>query len=75
MIDEFNVDLVCDLCFFVWERLVIGDIDEEVMDYVVVCYGDFVFLLLLFKLSIYLFWVFLVLVFVLGVGLFVYVCK
>jgi len=43
-IDDSNAPLAKDLRVLVRERLVAGDSDEEVMDYVVERYGDFVLL-------------------------------
>ncbi len=41
-IDESNVSLAQDLRLLVRERLVAGDTDEEVVDYIVDRYGDYV---------------------------------
>ncbi|MEO0936904.1 MAG: cytochrome c-type biogenesis protein [Pseudomonadota bacterium] len=43
-IDESNASLARDLRILVRERLVAGDTDEEVMDFVVARYGEFVLL-------------------------------
>ena len=43
-IDESNADLARDLRILVRERLVEGDTDDEVMDFVVARYGEFVLL-------------------------------
>ena len=43
-IDESNADLARDLRLLVRERLTAGDTDEEVLDYVVDRYGEFVLL-------------------------------
>ncbi len=43
-IDESNASLARDLRLLVRERLTAGDSDEEVMDYVVARYGEFVLL-------------------------------
>jgi len=43
-IDESNADLARDLRILVRERLVAGDSDQEVIDFVVARYGDFVLL-------------------------------
>lgn len=43
-IDESNADLARDLRLLVRERLVAGDSDEEVVDFVVDRYGEFVLL-------------------------------
>lgn len=42
------------------ECFVVGDINEEVMDYVWVCYGDYVLMFLFLMLVIYVFWFVLV---------------
>lgn len=43
-IDESNASLARDLRLLVRERLVAGDSDEEVMDFIVARYGEFVLL-------------------------------
>ncbi|WP_206454878.1 cytochrome c-type biogenesis protein [Aurantimonas marina] len=43
-IDDSNADLAKDLRLLVRERLVAGDTDEEVLDYLVSRYGEFVLL-------------------------------
>ncbi|MDF0601345.1 cytochrome c-type biogenesis protein CcmH [Psychromarinibacter sp. C21-152] len=43
-IDESNADLARDLRLLVRERLVAGDTDEEVVDFIVARYGEFVLL-------------------------------
>lgn len=43
-IDESNADLARDLRLLVRERLVAGDSDEEVVDFVVARYGEYVLL-------------------------------
>ncbi|MBD3678379.1 MAG: cytochrome c-type biogenesis protein CcmH [Rhodobacteraceae bacterium] len=43
-IDESNADLARDLRLLVRERLVAGDSDEEVIDFVVARYGEYVLL-------------------------------
>lgn len=43
-IDDSNADLAKDLRVLVRERLTAGDTDEQVMDYVVSRYGEFVLL-------------------------------
>jgi cytochrome c-type biogenesis protein CcmH len=43
-IDSSNADIAKDLRVLVRERLVVGDSDEAVMDYVVDRYGEFVLL-------------------------------
>ncbi|MEO0391411.1 MAG: cytochrome c-type biogenesis protein [Pseudomonadota bacterium] len=43
-IDESNASLARDLRLLVRERLVLGETDEEVMDFIVARYGEFVLL-------------------------------
>ncbi|WP_439119995.1 cytochrome c-type biogenesis protein [Marivita sp.] len=43
-IDESNADLARELRLVVRERLVVGDSDEQVLDYLVARYGEFVLL-------------------------------
>lgn len=43
-IDDSNADLARDLRVLVRERLVVGDSDEQVIDYIVSRYGEFVLL-------------------------------
>ena len=43
-IDDSDADLARDLRVLVRQRLVAGDTDEQVMDYVVSRYGEFVLL-------------------------------
>jgi cytochrome c-type biogenesis protein CcmH len=43
-IDESNADLARELRLVVRERLVAGDSDEQVLDYLVARYGEFVLL-------------------------------
>lgn len=43
-IDESNADLARDLRLLVRERLVAGDTDQDVLDYVVARYGEYVLL-------------------------------
>lgn len=43
-IDESNADLAKDLRLLVRERLVAGDSDEEVIDFIVARYGEYVLL-------------------------------
>lgn len=43
-IDDFNADLARDLRLLVRERLVAGDTDAEVVDYITDRYGDYVLL-------------------------------
>lgn len=55
-IDESNADLARDLRILVRERLVLGDTDEQVLDFIVSRYGDFVLLRPPFKPTTYLLW-------------------
>lgn len=43
-IDESNAELARDLRLLVRERLIAGDTDEEVIDFIVVRYGEYVLL-------------------------------
>ncbi|MDJ0945072.1 MAG: cytochrome c-type biogenesis protein CcmH [Kiloniellales bacterium] len=55
-IDSSNAELAKDLRVLVRERLVAGDSDREVLDYLVERYGDFVLLNPPFKPQTYLLW-------------------
>lgn len=55
-IDDSDADLARDLRILVRERIVAGDSNEEVIDYVVSRYGDFVLLNPPFKLKTYALW-------------------
>ena len=55
-IDDSNASLARDLRVIVRERLVAGDSDTAVIDYVVARYGDFVLLRPPFKASTYALW-------------------
>ena len=55
-IDSSNAELARDLRILVRERLVAGDSDQEVMDYLVARYGDFVLLRPPLKPQTYLIW-------------------
>jgi cytochrome c-type biogenesis protein CcmH len=55
-IDESNADLAHDLRILVRERLVAGDSDEHVVQYIVDRYGDFVLLRPPVKPATYLLW-------------------
>ncbi len=55
-IDSSNAELAKDLRVLVRERLVAGDSDQEVLDYLVERYGDFVLLNPPFKPQTYLLW-------------------
>ena len=56
-IDESDAGLARDLRLIVRERLVAGDDNQAVIDYVVARYGDFVLLKPPFKASTYVLWV------------------
>lgn len=72
-IDDSNADLARDLRVLVRERLVAGDSDTEVLDYLIARYGDFVMLKPPFKGSTYILWFGPLIVFVLAaIGLTVY---
>jgi cytochrome c-type biogenesis protein CcmH len=55
-IDDSNADLARDLRVLVRERLVAGDSDDQVIDFVVSRYGDFVLLRPPFKATTYALW-------------------
>ena len=55
-IDDSDADLAHDLRVLVRRRLTAGDTDQQVIDYVVSRYGDFVLLKPPFKLDTYLLW-------------------
>ncbi|MER9057450.1 cytochrome c-type biogenesis protein [Mesorhizobium sp. M0213] len=55
-IDESDADLARDLRILVRQRLVAGDTDQQVMDYVVSRYGEFVLLKPRFNLRNVLLW-------------------
>ncbi|HUD50649.1 cytochrome c-type biogenesis protein [Parvibaculum sp.] len=55
-IDDSNADLARDLRRIVRERLVAGDSDEEVVDYIVARYGQFVLLRPPFEPATWLLW-------------------
>ncbi len=55
-IDESNAELARDLRVLVRDRIMAGDSNEEVLDYVVSRYGDFVLLTPPMKSSTYLLW-------------------
>jgi len=55
-IDDSDAELARDLRLLVRERVAAGDSNEEVVDYVVSRYGDFVLLKPPFKASTYLLW-------------------
>ncbi len=66
-IDDSNAQLAKDLRVLVRERLVEGDSDEQVLDYVVSRYGDFVLLKPPMKPSTYLLWFGPILIVALGI--------
>lgn len=55
-IDESNADLARDLRLIVRDRVSKGDSNEQVLDFVVARYGDYVLLKPPFKLSTYALW-------------------
>lgn len=55
-IDDSDADLAHDLRMLVRRRLVAGDTDQQVIDYIVSRYGDFVLLKPPFKLDTLLLW-------------------
>jgi len=55
-IDDSNAELARDLRLLVRERLVAGDTDQEVEDFIVDRYGEYVLLMPVFKLSNALLW-------------------
>jgi len=55
-IDDSDADLAHDLRVLVRQRLVAGDTDQQVIDYIVSRYGDFVLLKPPFKYDTYLLW-------------------
>jgi cytochrome c-type biogenesis protein CcmH len=55
-IDDSNAELARDLRLLVRERLVAGDSDEDVIDYVVSRYGEFVLLTPRFSVQTLLLW-------------------
>jgi len=71
-IDESNADLAHDLRVLLRQRLVAGDTDRQVLDYVVARYGVFVLLDPPFLRATYLLWLVPPLL-VLGAGIFVVV--
>ena len=72
-IDSSNADIARELRILVRERLVAGDSDQQVLDYLVARYGDFVLLRPPVKPETYLLWFGPLVVFLLGVvGVFFY---
>lgn len=65
-IDASNADLAADLRVLVRERLVAGDSNTEVMDYVVARYGEYVLLTPVFALHTLVLWVATPVVLVIG---------
>ncbi len=55
-IDDSNADLARDMRILVRERLLAGNTNQQVLDYMVSRYGDFVLLSPPFKSSTYLLW-------------------
>lgn len=70
-IDESNADLASDLRILVRERLVAGDSDDEVIDFVVDRYGEYVLLKPRFDGSTWILWAAgpAMLVLALGIGI------
>ena len=72
-IDDSNAELARDLRLVVRERLVKGDTDDQIFDFVAARYGDFVLLNPPFNASTFLLWVGPAGVFVIGsIGVFIY---
>jgi cytochrome c-type biogenesis protein CcmH len=72
-IDDSNADLARDLRVLVRERLTQGESNDQVMDYLVKRYGDFVLLRPPVKASTYLLWYGPIIIFIMGaLGLFMY---
>ncbi len=67
-IDDSNADLAHDLRVLVRQRLVAGDTDQQVLDYLVNRYGDYVLLDPPMKPGTYLLWFGPAIVLVLGAG-------
>ncbi len=67
-IDSSNADLARELRLLVRERLVAGDSDQDVLDYLVARYGDFVLLRPPFRPSTYLLWFGPILILLIGGG-------
>lgn len=67
-IDDSNAPLARDLRILVRERLVIGDADDEVIQYIVDRYGDYVLLKPPFKGSTYVLWLGPAAIFLAGIG-------
>jgi len=72
-IDDSNADLARDLRILVRERLTSGDSDQQIFDFLIARYGDFIMLTPPFKSTTYLLWFGPVIIFVSAVfGLSVY---
>jgi cytochrome c-type biogenesis protein CcmH len=67
-IDSSSADLARDLRILVRERLVAGDNDQQVLDFLVASYGDYILLQPPLKPRTYLLWFGPVLVLLLGLG-------
>jgi cytochrome c-type biogenesis protein CcmH len=67
-IDSSSADLARDLRILVRERLVAGDSDQQVLDFLVASYGDYILLQPPLKPRTYLLWFGPVLVLLLGLG-------
>ena len=68
-IEESNADLARDLRIIVRERIVAGDSNQQIIDYLVSRYGDYVLLRPPFKLTTWLLWLGPFLILGLGFGL------
>jgi len=66
-IDESNADLAKTLRLLVRERLVVGDSNEQVFDYLVDRYGEFILLKPVFGLHTLLLWLSGPLIFIIGI--------
>ena len=67
-IDDSNAELARDLRLLVRERLVAGDSDEDVINYVVSRYGEFVLLTPRFSVKTVLLWGAPLVIFLIGAG-------
>ncbi|HWD12993.1 cytochrome c-type biogenesis protein [Pseudochrobactrum sp. sp1633] len=67
-IDDSDADLARDLRILVRERLVQGDTDDQVLDFLVSRYGEFVLLKPRFEKRTIILWSFPVLILVAGIG-------
>lgn len=74
-IDTSNADLARDLRVLVRERLKAGDSDQEVLDYLVARYGDYVLLRPPMKLKTVLLWFGPFLALLLGAGVVLYFAR